>query len=81
VSKTQSPVYVYIDNQWATVSFAGLAPGFAGLYQVNVVVPKTPDSGDVTLDVDVENVAFSSQSTISIAGNSSSQASSRRCCR
>jgi len=48
---------------------------------VNVVVPKTPDSGDVTLDVDVENVAFSSQSTISIAGNSSSQASSRRCCR
>jgi uncharacterized protein (TIGR03437 family) len=63
------------------VSFAGLAPGFAGLYQVNVVVPKTPHSGDVALDVDVENVAFSSQSSISIAGNSSSQASSRHCCR
>jgi uncharacterized protein (TIGR03437 family) len=80
VSKTQSPVYVYIDNQWATVSFAGLAPGFAGLYQVNVVVPKTPDSGDVSLLVDVENVAFTVQSTIPIAGSSSAQAASRRCC-
>jgi uncharacterized protein (TIGR03437 family) len=81
VSKTQSPVYVLIDNQMATVSFAGLAPGYAGLYQVNVVVPKTPDSGEVPLDIDVQNVAFSSQSTIPIAGSSSSQTKSRRCCR
>jgi uncharacterized protein (TIGR03437 family) len=58
-----------------------LAPGFAGLYQVNVVVPKTPDSGDVSLDIDVESVSFSFQSTIPIAGNSASQTASRRCCR
>lgn len=67
LSSTESGVYVYIDNQSATVSFAGLAPGFAGLYQVNAVVPQTPDSGDVSLNIWVESTCFNSQATISIA--------------
>lgn len=33
------PVTVTIAGQTAPVSFAGLVPGFAGLYQVNVTVP------------------------------------------
>jgi uncharacterized protein (TIGR03437 family) len=36
----------------ATLSYAGLAPGFVGLYQFNVVVPDV-SSGDMPLNVDV----------------------------
>jgi uncharacterized protein (TIGR03437 family) len=38
LSTTPTPV-VMIGGQQATVSFSGLAPGFPGLYQVNVTVP------------------------------------------
>ena len=37
---TINPVTVTIGGQSAEVLFAGLAPGFAGLYQVDVRVPK-----------------------------------------
>ena len=39
VSNTVNPVSVTIGGQNAQVFFGGLAPGFAGLYQVNAVVP------------------------------------------
>jgi uncharacterized protein (TIGR03437 family) len=39
LSDTVNPVSVTIGGQAAEVLFAGLAPGFAGLYQVNVIVP------------------------------------------
>lgn len=39
VSNTVNPVTAAIGGQSAQVLFAGLAPGFAGLYQVDVVVP------------------------------------------
>jgi uncharacterized protein (TIGR03437 family) len=35
----------------AAVSFAGLAPGFAGLYQVNATVPAGVPSGDAILSI------------------------------
>ncbi len=37
---------VTIGNVSAPVSFAGLAPGFVGLYQVNVQVPQGVAAGD-----------------------------------
>ena len=51
LSRTTSPVTVTISGKNATVNFAGLAPGFVGLYQVNAVVPAgvTGDSVRVLL--------------------------------
>jgi len=40
---------VQIDGIAATVSYAGLAPGFNGLYQINVTVPAAASGGHVVL--------------------------------
>jgi uncharacterized protein (TIGR03437 family) len=39
LSKAAAAVNVLIGGVTATVSYAGLAPGFPGLYQINVAVP------------------------------------------
>ena len=41
-----APVTVSIGGQPAVVQFAGLAPGFVGLYQVNAAVPSGVTPGD-----------------------------------
>jgi adhesin/invasin len=48
----------------ATVQFAGLAPGYAGLYQVNVVVPQLA-AGDYPLQLSVAGIA-SNSATVSV---------------
>ncbi|HYL79150.1 MAG TPA: hypothetical protein VEU96_33475 [Bryobacteraceae bacterium] len=45
-AQTLSPVTVSIGGQAAPVYFAGLAPGFVGLYQVNSQVPPGVPPGD-----------------------------------
>jgi hypothetical protein len=40
--------------QPATVTFAGLAPNYAGLYQINVQVPTGVGPGDIYLDIDTD---------------------------
>jgi len=42
---------VTIGGVAAEVRFSGLAPGFAGLYQVNVVVPQASPAGDLPVVV------------------------------
>jgi len=55
----------------ANVSFAGLAPGFAGLYQVNFTVPQSGlQDGDVSIAFDT-NEALNEMATISLTGFSS----------
>jgi uncharacterized protein (TIGR03437 family) len=39
-NKTLLPI-VYVADQQANVLFSGLAPGFPGLYQINVTIPAT----------------------------------------
>ena len=42
---------VFIDGNPATITFAGLAPGLGGLYQVNVTIPSGVSSGQATLEI------------------------------
>jgi uncharacterized protein (TIGR03437 family) len=56
---------VTIGGQAAQVLFAGLAPGFVGLYQINAVVPAAVSpGGSVTVVVTINNV---SSNTVTIA--------------
>jgi uncharacterized protein (TIGR03437 family) len=45
LSNTTNPVNVTIGGKPGQVYFAGFAPGFAGLYQVNVTVPQGVGAG------------------------------------
>ncbi len=45
LARTTSQPTVTIGGQAASVSFSGLAPGFAGLYQLNVVAPANAPTG------------------------------------
>jgi uncharacterized protein (TIGR03437 family) len=53
LSKVTSAVTATIGSQTAQVPFAGLAPGFVGLWQVNIVVPAGLTQGDFPLVVSV----------------------------
>ena len=46
-----APFDVYIGGTKATVAWAGLAPGFVGVYQVNLV-PNGPAIGDIVISCD-----------------------------
>ena len=45
----QASLQVTFGNTPANVSYNGLAPGYVGLYQINLVVPPVPDSDAVPL--------------------------------
>jgi len=54
LAQTSSPVTVSVGGQNAPVLFAGLVPGFVGLYQVNAILPDGVTPGNfvpVTLSV------------------------------
>ncbi len=58
LAQTTNPVSVTIGEVAAKVLFAGLAPGYVGLYQVNLQVPATAPTGDaVAVALSVGGVA------------------------
>src|SRR5439155_22437573 len=46
LADTLTTPIVTVGNVPASVSFSGLAPGFVGLYQVNIKIPDNAPSGD-----------------------------------
>jgi uncharacterized protein (TIGR03437 family) len=54
---TANSVMVSFGNQAGTPIFAGLTPGFAGLYQINVQVPARTPAGNVAVVVTVGEVS------------------------
>jgi uncharacterized protein (TIGR03437 family) len=53
-STTSAPVTVLLNGTELATSFAGLAPGFIGLYQVNVTIPAgTPPGLGIPLSLNV----------------------------
>ena len=57
VSNALPNVRVLFGQTSATVSYAGLAPNFVGLYQFNIVVPNGLTPGDVPVSVSVDGTA------------------------
>jgi uncharacterized protein (TIGR03437 family) len=57
LAETTTKPVVMIGNQEATVSFSGLAPGFAGLYQINAEVPSTLTAGTYSITVAIGGLA------------------------
>ena len=60
LSRVLVPVIVTIGGQPAAAHFAGLAPGFVGLYQVNVQVPAGVSSGTQEVEIINNNVPANS---------------------
>ncbi len=61
---TLAPPTVSIGGSAATVNFSGLAPGFVGLYQVNVAVPPDAPTGTQTLKLTIGGVSVSVNLTV-----------------
>jgi uncharacterized protein (TIGR03437 family) len=66
LSMLNKPVTVTIGGQAVTVAFAGLAPGFPGLYQINVTIPSTlSGSGSLPLAIETADT-FTDQVNIEL---------------
>ncbi len=57
VTNTIALPTVSIGGRFATVTYSGLAPGFAGLYQVNVVVPAGLTAGNLALQITTAGIS------------------------
>jgi uncharacterized protein (TIGR03437 family) len=65
-STTTETIDAFIGGVVAKVGYAGLAPGLAGLYQLNVTIPATGlTAGDYTIDVSGPD-SYAAQAIISI---------------
>jgi uncharacterized protein (TIGR03437 family) len=67
---TANPLPAFIQ---CTVNYSGLAPGFAGLWQINVLIPPNAQSGSAVVlklfENDIPNLDQSSALTTTIAVN------------
>ena len=66
LAETLNTPLVNIAGIPAQVTFSGLAPGFVGLYQVNVQVPEGVPSGTQPLEIIINNVPGNTDVTIPV---------------
>jgi uncharacterized protein (TIGR03437 family) len=67
LSRVVAPVSMTIGGQTATVAFAGMAPGFAGLLQVNAVVPPASTSGPQTpVELTIDGIPTGQNATLAV---------------
>jgi uncharacterized protein (TIGR03437 family) len=66
-STTANAITADISGTAATVTFSGLAPGFVGLYQVNLQIPDGVSAGDNVLGITGPD-SYNSEALISIGG-------------
>ncbi len=52
LNNTTNTIAALIGGQAAVVPYAGLAPGYAGLYQINITIPTGLTAGDNLLDIE-----------------------------
>ncbi len=71
LSLTTNSITVFVDQQPTQVSYSGLAPTLAGIYQLNVVIPAGTNSGNVFIDVSGPD-SYTSQAYIFIGNGSAS---------
>jgi uncharacterized protein (TIGR03437 family) len=63
---SDADVVVYVGGQQAKIEFKGLAPGFPGLYQLNITLPQfLKASGNLPLAIQTSN-AYHDQVDIAI---------------
>ena len=69
-STTGNPISVLVGGTAAATSYAGLAPGLVGLYQINVQIPSGVAAGDHSLAISGPD-SFSSEALISVGSATS----------
>jgi uncharacterized protein (TIGR03437 family) len=67
----------FVDNLEAEVSYAGLAPGLAGLYQVNLKVPDNAATGNVFLDIATPD-SYTTQTSLPVGNAQASEGITRK---
>jgi len=71
LSNTTNTFTADISGTTATVVYAGLAPGLAGLYQLNVTIPTGVTTGDNTLGISGPD-SYNAEALISVGASSAS---------
>jgi len=72
-SSTNNTIIADVGGIAATVSYAGLAPGLAGLYQLNIQIPVGVTPGDNYLNIGaMDGTSYSSEALITIAAAATS---------
>ena len=62
---TDATVTAYLGTEQATVSFGGLAPNYAGLYQANIEIPSDAPAGALKLQLCVSS-SCNTQVTVAV---------------